>query len=79
MFEDLLWRYHVSKETKQMKVNNGELPLNESAKRLKAQKMKLGITGTLIPDCTPRDDTPVDTSEINQLILSRQRSGLFGH
>ncbi|DBA04906.1 TPA: hypothetical protein N0F65_006908 [Lagenidium giganteum] len=51
--KDLLWRYHVSKESKQAKV---QLSPHRSPTQQQQPRMKMGITGTLIPDITPRYD-----------------------
>lgn len=51
--KDLLWRKHVAKETTQMKINLNELP-DFKKDRKRVPRMKMGITGTLIPDTTPR-------------------------
>lgn len=50
----MLWRYHVAKEDTQVKVNQGErLPSDATIKR-RQERMIMGMTGTLIPDITPR-------------------------
>ncbi|OQR86194.1 hypothetical protein ACHHYP_10853 [Achlya hypogyna] len=61
---DLLWRHHVFKETVQAKVDAGELPPTEAAKRQRAQRVKLGVTGTLVPDVTPR--VPTTLSQLSR-------------
>lgn len=52
--QDLLWRYHVAKEHKQERVNEGELPPSDAGLKRRQQRMVMGITGTLIPAATPR-------------------------
>lgn len=52
----MLWRYHVTKEHKQDKVNAGEYLPTDGAVKLRRERMKMGIAGTLIPDMTPRQN-----------------------
>lgn len=52
----MLWRYHVTKEHKQDKVNAGEYMPTDGAVKLRRERMKMGIAGTLIPDMTPRQN-----------------------
>ena len=64
--KDLLWQKHVAKETTQMKYILGQLPetLNTKKQKRHAPRMKMGLTGTLIPDGTPRlaSDRNIGTS-----------------
>lgn len=56
--QDLLWRYHVAKEHKQERVNDGGLQPSDAALKRRQQRMVMGITGTLIPAVTPRQTRP---------------------
>lgn len=70
LLQDLLWRYHVGKEDKQEQINVGDrLPSNATVKR-RQERMVMGMTGTLIPDITPRQSSC--------LPLAHQQSVLYG-
>lgn len=56
LFQDLLWRYHVTKEDKQEKVNLGERLPNGATVKRRQERMVMGMTGTLIPNITPRQN-----------------------
>ncbi|EQC37522.1 hypothetical protein SDRG_05125 [Saprolegnia diclina VS20] len=72
--QDLLWRCHVAKEDIQTKAHDGELPPTDAMKRLRGQRMKLGVTGTLIPDVTPRVQTIVGRRPASSSGQSRSTS-----
>jgi hypothetical protein len=70
--QDLLWRYHVTKEHKQERVNEGELPLSDTGLKRRQQRMVMGITGTLIPAVTPRCLPPDDRVHVHRASMGDQ-------
>lgn len=52
--QDLLWRYHVAKEDKQEQIHGGERQPSDATVKRRQERMVMGVTGTLIPDITPR-------------------------
>ncbi|KDO26246.1 hypothetical protein SPRG_08321 [Saprolegnia parasitica CBS 223.65] len=76
--KDLLWRHQVAKEITQTKVHDGELPPTDATKRLRAQRMKMGVTGTLVPDVTPRALALASRPRTATSFSGRSRSSSIG-
>ncbi|KAF1323874.1 hypothetical protein FI667_g6583, partial [Globisporangium splendens] len=69
--QDLLWRYHVAKEDKQEKINMGDMLPNDAAIKRRQERMIMGMTGTLIPDITPRQNNLSGHIGVSSVALER--------